>query len=138
MIFPWKLPCLPVAQGITILILWRENWIYVEASNNWFSLDDNISFHYKARTFQNAEAQLVFFEQESWCFKFLEPSEHFEIDHVLFFMLNWIIQRNATNEKASLSSLQVWCDLHDNDQAQPDYNLLGFIPYTPKDDICLL
>lgn len=84
----------------------------MQASNNWFSLDDNISFPCKAPTFQNAEAQLVFFEQESWCFKFLEPSEHFEIDHVVFFMVNWIIQRNATNEKASLSSLQMWCDLH--------------------------
>lgn len=62
----------------------------------------------------------------SWCFKFLEPSERFEIDHV-FFMVNWIIQRNATNEKTSLSSLQAWCNLHSNDQIQPDYNLLVFM-----------
>lgn len=111
----------------------------MQASNNWFSLDDNISFHYKAPTFQNAEAQLVLFEQESWCFKFLEPSEHFEIDHVVFFMVNWIIQRNATNEKASLSTLQMWCDLHNNDQTQPDYNLLDFMhTYPQKDDKCLL
>lgn len=53
-------------------------------------------------------------------------------------MVNWIIQRNATNEKASLSSLQVWCDLHNDDQTQPGYHLLHFMhTYTHKDDICL-
>lgn len=46
---------------------------------------------------------------------------------VCFFMVNWIIQRHATNEKASLSSLQVRCDLHSNEQTQSDYNLLVFM-----------
>lgn len=31
-------------------------------------------------------------------------------------MVNWITQRNATDEKVSQSSLQVWCDLHSKDQ----------------------
>lgn len=55
-----------------------------------------------------------------------------------FFVVNLIIQRNAINEKANLSSLQVWWDLHNNDQTQPDYNLLGFMyTHAHKDDICL-
>lgn len=53
-------------------------------------------------------------------------------------MVNWIIQRNATNEKVSLSSHQVRYDLHNNDQTQPGYNLLGFRhTHTHKGDICL-
>lgn len=68
--FLWKLPCLPVAQGITILILQAEKWAYVQASNNWFSLGHNIGFHYKAQILKSAGAQLVFFEWGSWRFKF--------------------------------------------------------------------
>lgn len=62
--------CLPVAQGITILILQAEKWAYVQASNNWFSLGHNIGFHYKAQILKSAGAQLVFFEWGSWRFKF--------------------------------------------------------------------
>lgn len=80
----WKLPCLPTAQGITILVLWGENWGHVQASNSWFSLGDNIGFHYKAQIFWSTEAQLVFFEWGKLMFQILGTFRTFEIDHVFF------------------------------------------------------
>ena len=56
----------------------------MQASNNWFSLGDNIGFYYKAQIFQSTEAQLVFFEWGKLMFQILGTSERFEIDRVFF------------------------------------------------------